>query len=430
MTKKRGIVWFRQDLRLHDNEPFGEAIKNFDEIIPVFVFDDRLLNRWPQTPFPKIFRTRLKFLIESVENLRKRLRARGMELYVRKGITEDIIYELAREYETSGVFSIRDRMPEGEWLQNNVEVKLWSLGQELHLYQGKMLFHTSDLPFPIARMPDLFSSFRKETLQFVPVREPYDVPEEGCCIPDVDIAPGSIPELSDYGYYSLPENEFTGGEEEGLLHLYDMKSQAEQGFEGGLEVSPWLAVGSLSARKVYHEINELSPVSEKVKRDWINKLMLRDYYRLISSREPIALFRAGGLVNEEIENRNQNEEDLMTWIRGETGEDFIDACMKCLFHTGYLNHEKRKAVARYFLEKMELKWYLGAGYFESVLIDYDPCLNYGNWQRQAGLSFDLKGVYSFNLENIREAEDPDGSFTEKWKNRTIDFDFLDQEMVV
>src|SRR5690625_1207163 len=173
MNKKRGIVWFRQNLRLHDNEPFGEALKNFDEIIPVFVFDDRIFNGWQQAPFPKIFRTRLKFLIESVEDLRKRLRARGMELYVRKGITEDVIYELARKYETSGVFSVRDRMPEGEWLQNNVEVKLWSLGQELHLYQGKMLFHTYDLPLPIARMPNLFSSFLKESVKYVIVLKPY-----------------------------------------------------------------------------------------------------------------------------------------------------------------------------------------------------------------------------------------------------------------
>src|SRR5690625_209861 len=116
MNKKRGIVWFRQDLRLHDNEPFGEAIKSFDEIIPVFVFDDRILNKQQQAPFPKIFRTRLKFLIESVEALRKRLRASGMELYVRKGNTEDILYELARKYETSGVFSFMDSMLVCVWL--------------------------------------------------------------------------------------------------------------------------------------------------------------------------------------------------------------------------------------------------------------------------------------------------------------------------
>src|SRR5690625_7981511 len=105
----------------------------------------------------------------------------------------------------------------------------------------------------------------------------------------------------------------------------------------------------------------MSQAFEKIKLDWINKLILRDYYRLISSRDPIALFRAGGLVNEEIKNRNQNEEDLMAWIRGETGKELIEACMKCLFHAGHLKNAKREAEAREFLETTASKGNYGAG---------------------------------------------------------------------
>lgn len=430
MSKKRGIVWFRQDLRFHDNEALKEAVEHFDEIIPVFVFDERIFEGWQRAPFPKVFRTRLKFVLESVRDLREQLRSRGAELYIRRGKTEEIIYDLARQYEAAGVYCSRERMPVGEWLQDHVEVKLWSLGLELHYYQGKMLYHTSDLPFPIARMPDLFSSFRKETLQFVPVRKLLEMPRTDIRIPDLDLEPGKIPALKDFGYHTDPNIAFTGGERNALGHLEKIMAKTADGYEGDLRVSPWMAMGSLSPRMVYHRIDELPSSSEKLKKDWINKLLLRDYYWLKSSRNPAALFRPGGWINKQTEPRNWSQDDLVVWIRGETGIDFIDACMKCLFHTGFLNHGRRKAVARYLVEDMELDWQLGARYFESVMLDYDPCSNYGNWQRQAGISLDLKGASYYKLENMIAQEDPEGVFTEKWKNKTVDFDFLDQEVVI
>src|SRR5699024_8933811 len=125
-----------------------------------------------------------------------------------------------------------------------------------------------------------------------------------------------------------PKIAFSGGEKMGLAKLQETIAKTAGGYEGDLKVSPWLAQGSLSPRKIYHEISQLPFSLDKLKKQWTNKLMLRDYYRLKSSRNPAALFRPGGWVNKKVKNQNWNEEDLVVWIRGETGVDFIDACMK------------------------------------------------------------------------------------------------------
>ncbi|MCC6727448.1 MAG: deoxyribodipyrimidine photo-lyase, partial [Saprospiraceae bacterium] len=68
MNQQTGILWFRQDLRLHDNEALTEALHHCDKIIPVYIFDERsLLGKTRQFGFPKTGKYRAKFLLESVE---------------------------------------------------------------------------------------------------------------------------------------------------------------------------------------------------------------------------------------------------------------------------------------------------------------------------------------------------------------------------
>src|SRR5690554_3631979 len=99
MKKGRtGILWFRRDLRLHDNESLMYATKYMDNVIPVYVFDERLYQGYTSYGFPKINTYRRKFLIQSVLNLRESLREKGSELIVRYGKTEDVLYELSKKY--------------------------------------------------------------------------------------------------------------------------------------------------------------------------------------------------------------------------------------------------------------------------------------------------------------------------------------------
>ncbi|NBC06295.1 MAG: cryptochrome DASH, partial [Bacteroidetes bacterium] len=163
MYTKRGIMWFRQDLRLHDNEALTEALQYTDEVIPVYVFDERFFKgETTDFGFPKTGKYRAQFIIESIIDLRDSLRRMGSDLIVRIGKPEEEVFEIARKAKSSWVFCNRERTPDEVYVQDSLERNLWSVGQEIRYSRGKMLYYTADLPFPITHTPDTFSQFKKE----------------------------------------------------------------------------------------------------------------------------------------------------------------------------------------------------------------------------------------------------------------------------
>ncbi|NER85368.1 MAG: hypothetical protein F6K42_38920, partial [Leptolyngbya sp. SIO1D8] len=97
------LLWFRNDLRLHDHEPFHEALKSSAQVIPVYCFDPRQLGK-TAFGFPKTGKFRAKFLIESVADLRNTLRRLGSDLIIRQGKPEVILPTLATQTQAQAVY--------------------------------------------------------------------------------------------------------------------------------------------------------------------------------------------------------------------------------------------------------------------------------------------------------------------------------------
>ena len=170
--KRRAIVWFRQDLRLHDNEAISTALRMAEEVIPIYVFDERVFMDKTRFGFPKTGKFRAKFILESVADLRQNLQNLGSNLLVRIGKPECIVADLARELKASWVLCNRERTQEEVFVQDALEQKLWSTGIELLYVRGKMLYHTQDLPVPVHHTPDIFTQFRKDNEHITTVRAP------------------------------------------------------------------------------------------------------------------------------------------------------------------------------------------------------------------------------------------------------------------
>ena len=420
MKKEIGVLWFRHDLRLHDNEALDFLIKNVEFILPVYVVDSRLINDKMPPAIQRMNRTRVLFMLESLTDLRRNLRDRGSDLIIRVGEPEQVLFEIAEAYKSAGVYCNRERMPHEVIMQDALEQRLWSIGLELHYFRGKMLFHTSDLPFPVARTPDKFSAFLKETEHFIKVRKPISSQDYSIPFPDLDIDSGEIPKLSDLGYpgeFSNPD--FIGGESEAKSNLENGINRLIGGNGIHLRVSPWISIGNLSPKYIYYKLDKVRQLSDSLHRSLKRNLILRDYYRLTGKKEPITLFTEGGFKHKSDYTGQWDLSLLQDWIIGKTGHTYVDACMKCLAATGYLDHQQKMAVAHYLIDEMNVHWLLGAGYFESILLDYDPCSNYGNWQRVAGLSLDLQGAYRVNFDFIGDQMDPDRSFIHRWAENEV-----------
>ena len=199
MKQKRAIVWFRSDLRLHDNEAVQEALRSAEETLFVYIFDERIFKGKTKFGFPKTGKFRAQFILESVEDLRQNLQKRGADLIIRVGKPEDILFDLARLSRSSWVFCNRERTYEEVKVQDALEQKLWTVGQEMRYVRGKMLYYTADLPFPVPHTPDTFTQFRKETERITAVREPLPTPDR-LSKTTYEIQAGSLPTLEDFGH--------------------------------------------------------------------------------------------------------------------------------------------------------------------------------------------------------------------------------------
>lgn len=432
MKQKRAILWFRNDLRLHDNEALQEALRNAEEIIPVYVFDERFFLGKTSFGFPRTGPFRAQFIIESVKDLRNNLRQRGADLIVRVGKPEDVLFQLAQEVKSSWIFCNRERTRDELAVQDALESKLWKIGQEIRYTRGKMLYHTGDLPFPITQTPDTFTMYRKEVERITPVREPLPTPDT---LPPLSIKTdtGAIPSIEDFGHESLtPDSRavlpFKGGETEGLnrLRYYLWESnliktyeETRNGMIGGdysSKFSAYLSQGCLSPKMIYHELKKYEAERGDNKSTyWLFfELLWRDFFRLMGKKYEHKIFQQGGLSGKPDKNWRNDERLFNIWAEGETGIPFIDANMRELAQTGFMSNRGRQNVASFLTKDLSVNWIMGAEWFESLLVDYDPCSNYGNWLYVAGVGNDPRENRYFNILSQAQRYDPQGEYVKLW----------------
>jgi deoxyribodipyrimidine photo-lyase len=102
------------------------------------------------------------------------------------------------------------------------------------------------------------------------------------------------------------------------------------------------------------------------------------------------------------------------WKDAKTKHPLIDALMTELRETGFMSNRGRMLAAYYLSKVLKVNWLWGAQWFESQLIDYDVCNNYGNWAYQSGTGTDSRINRSFNLEKQIQKFDPDRKFINRW----------------
>jgi deoxyribodipyrimidine photo-lyase len=158
---KRVVVWFKTDLRLHDNETLVKAIAKSEAIIPVYCFDETQFKE-TEFGFQKTGSFRAQFLLESVADLDRSLRALGSGLIVVKGKPEVEIPKIVQEYKAYKVVAKREVTYEENETESLVKSELFKIRCEFETYSTSTLYHAEDLPFSIKDIPDVFTNFRKK----------------------------------------------------------------------------------------------------------------------------------------------------------------------------------------------------------------------------------------------------------------------------
>jgi deoxyribodipyrimidine photo-lyase len=432
-SHSRILIWYRMDLRLHDHQPLQQAIATVSarhgEIIPIYCFDPRQFGT-TSFGFPKTGGFRAQFLLESVANLQQSLRQIGNDLLIRAGLPEKIIPELAQQLGVTAVYYHQGVTTEERAIEAALKTALATIDVTLQGFWGQTLYHPDDLPFAIADLPELFTHFRQQVEKSAIVRPPLPAPQSLPPLPDVDV--GSIPSLSDLSFEppqvsDRAKTRFSGGETAGQdrvnayiwqsdrLKIYKETRNGMLAVDDSSKFSPWLAHGCLSPRYLYQQVQEYEV--QRVKNDstyWlIFELLWRDYFRFICAKHGNRVFQASGLQGISIPWK-QDWQQFDLWRFGKTGFPLVDANMRELLVTGFMSNRGRQNVASFLTKNLGIDWRMGAEWFESLLIDYDVCSNYGNWNYTAGVGNDARGFRFFNILKQSNDYDPKGEYVKYW----------------
>ena len=452
------VVWFRRDLRLHDNAVLSRAA-DADRLVPLLVLDpaDSATREYGGRDSFASRRTgirRLRFRLEAAADLRASLRAVGSDLLVRVGEPTTVVPELADAVGADTVHHASYDVPEERTTGLAVTSALADAGIGTRSAWTHTLVHPADLPDGVRGVPDTYTPFRQSVEDDpdasprdpVPTPEipplPSDVPAAGeIPTPEEilpaqasdDLLPDGVPEPAVVDASDRrPDDDlvFTGGESAGLArlreYLWETDALAEyketrNGLSGrnyASKLSPWLNAGCLSPRLVASEVDRYE--RERVANDstyWlVFELLWRDFFAFQVAKHGGRFFAKGGIrerddiewVAGETERRR-----LTRWAAGETGVPFVDAGIRELNATGYLSNRARKNVASYAVNDCRIDWRKVGAVFERRLVDYDPCSNYGNVAYIAGVGNDSRNR-SFDLRWQATEYDPDAAYVKRW----------------
>ncbi|CAN0825562.1 Blue-light photoreceptor PHR2, partial [Linum grandiflorum] len=163
------VVWFRNDLRVHDNECLNSVHNESVSVLPVYCFDPREYGK-SSSGFDKTGPNRASFVIESVSDLRKNLRDRGSDLVVRVGRPEIVLVGLAKAMGADAVYAHREVSHDEVKAEEKIEAAMKEEMIEVKYFWGSTFYHLDDLPFKLEDMPSNHGGFR-EKVQGLEIRK-------------------------------------------------------------------------------------------------------------------------------------------------------------------------------------------------------------------------------------------------------------------
>jgi deoxyribodipyrimidine photo-lyase len=363
---------FRRDYRTYDNIGLNYAMKHFTNIIPIFIFT-------PEQIKTNLFKSNnsIQFLCESLEELRSEI-----PLHIFYGDNIKVLNQIHKTISISNIIFNQDYTPYA--VKRDTSIEEWCskhnipcIMTEDYLLSPIGTFNKKEGSPYVVYTPFKNNVFKHSIPE--PVIEPLKNLVRSRALETVKYY---RPEL-DY-YTHNPDNLVQGGRIHGLKQM-NLKVDYENRDKLCVEttqLSSYIKYGCLSIREVYHHYKD-----ELIKA----QLVWREFYYYINYYFPDLLAKSKSFQSKyDVIKWVHNTKHLELWKRGETGYPIVDACMRQLNKTGYMHNRGRLIVANFLNRILGLDWRLGELYFAQQLIDYDPCVNNGNWQWVSSVGIDTK----------------------------------------
>ncbi|MCF0072064.1 deoxyribodipyrimidine photo-lyase [Dyadobacter sp. CY261] len=394
---RRIVYWFRNDLRLKDNQALFSAVGSADEIIPIYVFDPRQFEK-TKLGFRRTSALRAHFLIESVAELRQNIRQKGGDLLIRTGTPESIVSQLAEDYNADYVYTSKEIAPQETRIESSLSKNLKIANVDIKLFWMDTMINAFDLPFPVSKLPSGFAEFAQRLINDFKIKDQFPTPEK--IVLPAGYEAGVLPGLAELGIdpkespSTLPVD-LAGGETRALSVLkHYIENFVKQGIPypsqeplTDTRLSDWLSLGCISASYIYRgvKVAQSHAASEDA---IISNLLKREFFHWTLLRYGPRMFKPSGVKHHFDRRWANNHATFEKWIHGQTPDESVNAIIHKLDATGFITAAERETAARYLVDDLDINWTWGAMYFESLLMDYEASVNWCRWNNIAGVGED------------------------------------------
>ena len=400
------IVWFRNDLRVFNNDAFNEATK-LGNILPIFIFDKEFYKLPTSSSF------HLDFLKSSLQELTKTLSKKyNSKLNIYYGDTLEILSHLIDKFKINEVYS--NIIFKNMYITNlDKEVSFlfkenWRISNQF----GVQLNH---------RIRDKWSYNWNKFI---------NSEHTGSYINCGFIKDDHVEDLTKIETNNIENGDIQVGGRQNAIQLLDTflndrsenyqreMSSPTTGEVSCSRLSPHIAFGNISITEIFKKTNdklksELSYTKKKSLIAFKSRLAWHCHFIQKLYDEPEIEFRNMNSAYNGIRENDFNEKFYLAWKNGTTGFPFVDACMRYLKKNGWINFRMRAMLVSFASYQLWLDWKKTSKHLARLFTDYEPGIHYSQFQMQSGTT----GINSIRIYNpIKQStdQDPNGDFIKKW----------------
>ena len=407
---KKGLVWFRHDLRIEDQLALFQATINCKYVYLIFIFDDNILSKLKKND------RRVSFIWDCLSALKKSLPNPKM-LKIISGKPQVNIPKLSQILKVDAVYASEDYEPLCIERDNEVALRLKSCGIHFFLIKDSVIFHKDDILKKDGEPYKVFTAYKKQWFHKLSTPSQTRPDLRSLKLWPRNTETKDVNELSIVGFKYNPCDEPPGekGANKRLkifspnLDSYHINRDFPS-IDGTSYLSTHLRFGTISIRKlVIYALNNPSQGSDV----WLSELIWREFYKMILYKYPWVTHRA---FNPKYDNViwQGNHNWLNSWKNGETGFPIVDAAMRNFNRTGRMHNRLRMVVAQFLTKDLLNCWLDGETYFAKGLLDFDLSANSGGWQWSASVGCDAQPYFRiFNPSLQSKRYDPDAIFIKK-----------------
>lgn len=398
---KLSIVWFRRDLRLHDQAALFHALKGEFPVLPLFIFDKNILDKLEDRTD-----ARVSFIHQTLQQIQQQLEQLGSSLLIKYNTPKLAWEQLLQEYDIQEVYTNHDYEPYANERDKEINNLLASRQIPFYTYKDQCIFEKEEVVKDDGKPYTVFTPYSKKWkaklspfyLKSYPTEKYFSNFYQTKALPGISLKEMNFSKSS----ILVPPPQTTAG----IIKHY--KEQRDFPWVAGTsKLSVHFRFGTISIREKVRKAQLLSET-------WLNELIWREFYMQILWHFPYVTTGAFKPAYNRIEWRN-NPEEYERWCNGQTGYPIVDAGMRELNTTGFMHNRVRMIVASFLTKHLLIDWRWGEAYFARKLLDFDMAANNGGWQWAAGCGTDAAPYFRiFNPTSQTEKFDKEHNYIKKW----------------